>query len=357
MTTAIFLDEAGYTGPYMNDPNQPVFILAAHSVPEDRCKALLSECFGKVQAPEIKHTNVRKGSGQKGVIKLWQTLQAEGHKIVTYGAHKHFVLLVRLFDWLVEPEMHRTGFNAYDRQFNIKYCNTAYVCLNTFEGRQFLIDLLAAFETMMRERTPANYKALWKGFDKAYAAAKPSSRQLLDIIAVGKGTSLAELLEIPPDALDLAFPTTVAVVGHWRRASEGPFQVVHDQSSDMAKRKDLWDWLTSPNQQQTTLGFGDYRYLPLPMNVTSTIAGNSKDHAGLQVADVLAGATYEVCRRVVGAPCDEVYADRLIAAGLNRLTDNMWPEANWTPPAAKVEGAMEDPLDFTARNYFAAGKT
>ena len=141
----------------------------------------------------------------------------------------------------------------------------------------------------------------------------------------------------------------VALAVHWRRQSPGPFHILHDQSSALTAAKPMWDWLSSPDQQEQTLGFGDYRDMILPLNVERTEFARSHDHAGLQLADILAGAQLEVCRHLLRSSTLPDYAEALLEAGLDRVTNSIWPDPDWSVPDASGSPNATDPLDFIAR--------
>ena len=46
---------------------------------------------------------------------------------------------------------------------------------------------------------------------------------------------------LPDWLLDLALPGLVIIGNNWRKHDEGPWEIVHDQSSNMAKQKWFWD--------------------------------------------------------------------------------------------------------------------
>lgn len=345
--TTIFLDEAGWTGDHLMNGEQPAFVLASHQIPEAECAALLGEAFPRNQAPELKHTNVRKRpASQRAMATLVTRLRSEQRRIALYPTHKQFALFQRLFDYMVEPVLFERGFNAYAGGFNIQATNTAYVGLTTVLGEPFMRRLLTLFETAVRERSPVHLTQMWAHLERARSSRPGGHRRMIDLLLLGKRGSRARLNNIPDNGLDVALSAMVALVAHWRGLSAGPFDVIHDQSSSLAKHTAVWEWLSSPEQQEVTLGFGDYRDALLPLNVTSTAFGASHDHAGLQLADLLAGGQMEICRYLLGNRSNEAYAQALMAAGLDEAVNNIWPDINWRMPDKRGDKHAVDPLEF-----------
>lgn len=54
----IFLDEAGYTGRNLLDPEQPILTLASLCYSEDACKDLKQRFFNRVKAKELKYSSL-----------------------------------------------------------------------------------------------------------------------------------------------------------------------------------------------------------------------------------------------------------------------------------------------------------
>lgn len=351
MTATIFLDEAGYTGSHLSNAEQSVFVLASHQIPESNARALLREHFPKSQAQELKHSNVRKySSGRRGMVALVRAIKAENMPMAIYPVHKQFSLFQRFFDYMVEPVLHAQGIDAYENAFNITATNLGYVGLESIVGSQLIGRFLGLFETAVRRGSQPHLQAAWWLLKRARNRHSGSARSMIDLLLVSRLAGDQALEGLPPNPLDPGLSTMVALMAHWRRLSAGPFEVVHDQSTSMAKNQPIWDWLSSPEQQEATLGFSDYRDLILPLNVERTRFERSHDHAGLQLADLLAGGQLELCRHILGDRREPGYAEALIEAGLDEVVNNIWPDADWRPPERAGAADAVDPLDFIARS-------
>lgn len=347
MTTPIFIDESGWTGDNLISSEQPVFVVASHQIPEAECRLLIDTYFSHIKANEIKHSDIRKRKrSQQGMLDLVKEIKHSKLPIATYIVHKRFALLQRFFDYLVEPVMHVHGLRPYDKAFNIRATSAAFVGLPIILGDRFMDDLLALFEKVARERSRAHLAEMWKVLQDARTLKPGPHNQMLDLLLVAKPYGLHHLDMLPDNALDVAFSVVVALMAHWRQLSDGPFELIHDETTALAKYHSLWEWLSSPEQQTATLGFGDYRDMILPLNVSRTIFARSCDYAGLQLADLLAGATKEIGLFILGRSSEEGYAAALFDVGLNEITNNIWPDANWEPPIHSRVGQTIDPLVF-----------
>ena len=102
------------------------------------------------------------------------------------------------------------------------------------------------------------------------------------------------LKRLPPGALDLALTGTLRVMQTWRE-SVGPdenLHLVHDQSSNMARQLEQWEFLVSANRDpfRARSPAGEISY---PVDVSNTELVSSKKSIGVQLADVIAGALVE----------------------------------------------------------------
>ena len=346
----LFFDEAGYTGSRLSDQDQPAFVLASHAINEVDSAALLKTFFPRSTAKEIKHKDARKGAaGRAAVVELVRAIRADDLPIAQYIVHKRFALFQRFFDYLVEPVMKDRDFEAYDGAFNISATNTGFIALPPIIGERRFHRVLEFFEVAARLRSYPHLAAAWKCLERARQGQVRGAAHFLDMLLLGKIDDRLHLACMPDDPLDVSLSTMVALMIHWRRLSSGPFDILHDQSSALTKAKPMWDWLSSPDQQERTLGFGDFRDMVLPLNVERTEFARSQDHAGLQLADILAGAQLEVCRQQLGSSTMPDYASSLADAGLDEVVNSIWPDAEWTAPDARGNTGASDPLDFIAR--------
>jgi hypothetical protein len=350
MSQTIFIDETGYTGQDLLEANQPIFALASHTISEKDSRFLLESCFKHTQAPEIKHTTMRRTeSGRRNVIKLVDSIKKNGTPIKLYPVHKRFALFIRFFDYFAEQSLHRNGINAYADANNVTFTNYAFLHLEEMLGTDFMTDLLFLFQKAMKERSEDNYDRMWKYLASVTCNGNAETKKIIAILLRGQEVGITGYLALPKNALDLSLTILMALVAEWKEKDEDSFILIHDQSTNLAKMKETWDWLSSTDQQKAILGYGDYRQLRLPLNVVKTEFPASTEYAGLQVADVLVGAHVEVMRRLIGISCHEYYADQLIDSGLSEVINHIWPVPGWRPPIIENAPEMTEPFKVLGR--------
>lgn len=136
------------------------------------------------------------------------------------------------------------------------------------------------------------------------------------------------LAELPPHALDLALPGLIQIGHSWRTKHPGPWEVVHDRSSNMAKQKWLWDTLSATDFGSAIFEGPHGSNIVFPMNVVTTRFADSMAEKQIQLCDLIAGATSESLR----LPEGNRYRAKLFDAGIDKIViGTMWPSTDISP--------------------------
>ena len=113
MTKTLFFDETGYTGQDMLRPDQRVFAIASHDLPETQCKSFITDIFGTTNVGELKYTSLRRRPNhQARIIELLRSVRDAGAVTKTYVVDKRFSLCQRMFDYFTESVLHEHGISS-----------------------------------------------------------------------------------------------------------------------------------------------------------------------------------------------------------------------------------------------------
>lgn len=343
------MDESGFTGQDLISADQPVFVQASIVLGDDECRALRTEFFSGVQAPELKHSVIaRRTSGRDRIVRLVEAINAHHNgRLTTWFVHKEFTLLTYLVDLWVETAMHNDGVDLYEDGGNLALSNMAFYCLRTFQSPKFLKAHLSRFQTMMMERTPEAYAAFWRPMHADVQRLDERTRSIL-IFFVGSEMKLGyrHLVRLPRRAIDPAMAGAVFTSAHWRRTTKAPLKLVHDQASNLAKDREMWEMITSPAIDDLTVGIPN-RAAIYPLNVAETEFRDSKTSLQLQLCDLVAGASAAWLQRFTGPDYDQGYFDALTAAGIEKLKIGcIWPQPEVSPDKLGTRGMSGKPLDI-----------
>lgn len=345
--STIFLDECGFTGEDLADGDQPVFVVASHDLLEGEAMALKQAHFGGVRAEELKHSSLqRRANHQASVIAfVGAVLRADRARVAL--AHKQFALIAKIVDLLIETVMHRDGVDLYERGGNDALSNVLYFALGA-HSESLLLDVGRKFQRAVRTRSRPHVEECSmlltsRGVDEALDGLPPLFGPVLRRL----GPDF--FAELPAHALDLSLPLALQQCWAWRSRLNGPFNVVHDRSSAMAKAKWLWDALVAPEAPAAVVGRGTFS-ITYPIGVLETRFEDSKGSTSLQLADVIAGALARWARWLSrGRPASDTYAAALHAVvepELERVVAGyVWPSPSVEPSAPTPPG-IQDPNDF-----------
>src|SRR5216683_7748809 len=160
----IFLDECGFTGENLMNPDQPVFVLASHDLPEEVCAALKQQHFGGIRAHELKHMSLQKRPRQQQMVLalLRDLANRYPSRVKCAVIHKKYALLAKVVDHLIEPAAHHAGLDLYERGANLGLSNLMWLAVPVVGPPGFLDRLLESFERMMRRRTSEAYDSFFR---------------------------------------------------------------------------------------------------------------------------------------------------------------------------------------------------
>lgn len=346
----IYMDETGFTGEDLMSESQPVFVHVSTDLTDEEARNLFDRYFSGVRVRELKHSKLsRRPSHQRKILDFLQGVKSSPQRFTSCVCHKRFLLLTYLVDLWVEPAMRKYGIDLYKDGANLGLANMAYYCLKSFQSDAYLSDILIRFQHMMRKRTLLSYNVFW---DKLYRDFHTLDKNTNDILVFFLGgereLGFPHLRSLPNRSIDPIFTTAHSTVGHWRKHKDQPLKLVHDQSSNFAKDKELWDLMTSPDMDRATIGIPG-REMRFPLNVAETKFTASKEHLQLQYCDLLAGACATRARRVLGFRHGDVYSAGLEAVGLDDFSIvTIWPQPAVTPEELGMKGWSSQLVDYTA---------
>jgi hypothetical protein len=343
--STIFVDECGYTGQNLLDTVQPIFTLASLNLSESDCIDLKSEFFGRVKSVELKYSSLSKRPNQQEMIIDFIKGIAGKHEIVKFAfAHKQFVLVSKMVEMLVEPACYEDGIDLYDKGANLALVNLLFYTLPVSAGKSLFSDLLITFQDMMRTRTEASYQ---KFFGLVLAERDSDNlNELLNFFRISHFKFGYELLETA-DHLDISVSLTIALMSLWRKDVKDDLFLIHDRSSAMSKQKKIWDAIVDSQLVPVEIGY-DRRKMQFPIRVVKTSSGDSKQWAGLQLVDILAGAFTTSARWLLDGRNNDDHFGRELTELMDQFACfPIVPELKFTPEQLETtEENAVPPLDY-----------
>jgi hypothetical protein len=282
----ISCDEAGFTGNNLLNPDQPFFSYASHDFSLTESESLIRQLRFEhpIQMPELKAAKLLQS--RRGLALISDALDAMKGRYIASLYDKKLSLAHKLFEYLFEPVLQAN--NALFYRHN----------LHRFVGMFFFmlmqdrsIEVLAEeFESFMRSLEPADAPTLF-GVDPG---ENPMIGQILRFVRgynVTIAREIRSLGRVNNDnwILDLTASAVYSHLTAWGQRYP-LIDVVCDESKPLKAVDGLFDVMVNrPNGAYFEL-FGKRR--PLTWNMSKPIAfASSKDHAAIQLADLIAGVT------------------------------------------------------------------
>jgi hypothetical protein len=289
----ISCDEAGFTGNDMLNPDQPHFAYASHDLPLDAARNLVADLKARhrIQMPELKAAKLLKTSrGRDLIVEALDHL--EGRYLATLY-EKRLSLACKLFEYIYEPVLQQNNILFYRN--NLHRFVAMYIYIQLVDSP--METLVQEFEAFMRSLDPTDAPTLFGAPDDAFRDSL-----IAQILRFAKGYNFiiaeeARALKNSDSGKWVLELTSTAVMSHLTAWGERHdlIEVVCDESKPLRAMDDFYNLMINrPDRVRTSL-MGKDR--PLTWNMTKPIEFvSSQAHAGVQIADLIAGAAAAVPR-------------------------------------------------------------
>jgi hypothetical protein len=335
-----YVDETGFTGEDLLAEDQPIFVQATNDFSDEEAQQLIASIFGGIGSAELKYNRLaRNGRYHERIIELVRVLASDPLRAGAWVAHKEYALMTLVVDWWMEPLAYKFGMNLYKDGANHGMANMLYSCLEGFWSPAFRRKLLLHFQRMFRTRTPKRYEECRRFVEKEKLRVGGDRDEImryfsLSFLLLGHD----HVLGVPERVLDIALPGLVQLGHGWNQRHPGPWELVHDQSSNMVKQKWIWDAYSAATMPPATFDAPGV-VAQFPMNVLQTRFADSVQQKQLQICDVLAGACSAVLRFDRNEPGDAAYREKLLEAGIETLIlAGLLPSTDVTPESLGRKG-------------------
>lgn len=316
----IYFDESGQTGTHMFDPSQPFFALGSTNIPEPEAAEIIARTFPGQQGPELKSGNVlRRPTGRRQFLKFSQEVGARADRFCAAKLGKRFVVVSKMVDQLVEPMLREEGYDFYKDDYARRFANSVGFVVDHLLPRSDADRFLATYNDLARAPDMERLRAFTAELETLLANAPHGSEVFLSLIAYGAQRIAANGdLSALEGSNEIHVTAALECMKFWHDKNDGPFVVVHDESTHFFGRSFLWERMTDPNIEPQVLGVGEKAFR-VPIPVTLTISARSHENASLQLCDLIAGFISRMS--LPGASDDLVKFRRdVIEAGFGELT-------------------------------------
>jgi len=303
------IDESGYTGFDLLNPEQPFQGATAIGIENDDAARLIKEHFPRLQAAEIKYRVLsRRPAYHPRLLGLLRDLLS-GYKSVTYVCDKRFLLILMFLDHAVEPYYFKRKFDFYADGQNYAMGSLLAITGSTLLGKMEFAALLAAFQRAAREKSPdalgdlvaAARQTKWREFPEALGPlAQYAAPECLSEIAS------------PGVTTDAALVVLQSLISRMEVMSDKPYRIEHDQSKNLETYHDLLQQFID-HDEEIEFRQSDIASFKFPLKLTEVTQVDSKLSPAVQLADVMIGAALEAANTMTGLRAGGLDPDALMS--------------------------------------------
>lgn len=306
--TTIYIDESGFTGDDLYNPEQRYFVIASTVVGDEEAEQILRRCFPRYQGQEFKFTNIwKRGTNRNGLRTLATEIPALADRVFTFIIDKRFSLIIKMFDYLVEPSAYASGLDWYADGWGMRYMNTVHRDLLLHGSEELYDETARLWDAFARSPRNDTISAFSDHVDRTIAASNPPLSSMFDLLRRGllEFKSDNPRLEEFEDSSEIQVTSVFSSVIWWRQRRSEDFYLVHDESSAFLKQRGMWDAMLRDDVEPQRLPISDGTDVELPIRVRSTVGIKSQNSAAVQLCDVLAGFAAKAAPGLNGGTQDQ----------------------------------------------------
>jgi len=287
----LYFDESGFTGENLLSKNQHTFAYGSINIQPDKARGIVSRIIEKykIQNGELKAVKlIRRDKGKQAILEI---LDEISNDIKISVNDKKFALSGYFFEYVFEPILARKSTIFYQLNFHKYISNVIYI---SFASNDRIANkILNIFEKLMRKKE-LNYldeiiAILHDEQDKSETLE--FFEKILLFINAHKDTIYQEIESLPYWTIDLSMTSLHSLFCEWGYMKQ-EIKAFCDSSKPIDAQKSFFD---------NFIGRKDIVYspfisnkgnpVPLTYNLKEINIVDSKEHPGIQLADIVATAT------------------------------------------------------------------
>lgn len=342
----LYCDESGQTGENLLDPSQPFFSYAALRIDPLKAQEAANRLIKdyRIQG-EIKSSNLLKYS--KGRQAVTQILHEFHHDAKVVVHHKLFAATGKLFEYIFEPVLAKNSFLFYSIGFQKFFANLLYH--EIISKRPNAQRVIEDFQHAIRCKDHQRITGLFSPPNKTQQNIELSGliAEFANLNSDHIQKEFESFAEEPEKrwVLELTSTSLDSLLAEWA-LDEPALEVICDDSKPLRAFVDIFNQLYYRAQNdsrpvvKSTIEING-RSVAMGAKLTQPlILAKSKDHVGLQFADIFAGSLVH-CMNSVNSEERRAWMPMLIQC--IHKTSNILPESeyiNFNTPEAKLNAAV-----------------
>lgn len=325
----IYCDESGFTGANLLDGNQPYFTFASTDIEEDVARELVAKAidtfslqsFQKANG-ELKGAELAKETNGREALE-WIFNECRDNFLVIVH-EKLFAIAAKFFDLTFEPLI--SAYNQFLFKANFHRFVVTAIYLGLITKNQTMLEAVRDFHTIFQPKNIIDGAALKTTIDKGYLDPASAVESILYLWQLNEEKILAEYDKLRDKSeginkwtLELSLTSLHTALNYWG----GKHKVITPVCDESTPLSDLRSVMEDGMVGTYQLGED---YLPVFSGaiINPVVFGKSHEHAGIQIADLIASAFYYASNNR-----GELFAENLITNHLKQISEhNIIPDAD-----------------------------
>jgi hypothetical protein len=334
-TGTIFCDEAGFTGNNLLDRNQEVFVYTGLAITPERAQSLVEQTlrdFPRLQGHELKGSRLLKTEvGREAVTTILNTCIPDTRIIYHW---KKYALAGKIFEYIFEPALAEQNSIYYAAGFH-QFISTLLFLFFSAKDKA-AEDFFEDFATWAREGTMAALDRILPSESLVVEHHTNPLQAIATFALLHRDTIREELRPLhqnpttPNWILDLTSTSIFSVLCAWGELYD-QLDVYIDRSKPLETENEILLAMVNRKDKVRIRMFGKER--PYSFNLTKIPSFvNSKDHSGIQLADVIASAIASALQNKLRNQADAQEQAWLATALPFTLDDCIFPDIKHADP-------------------------
>lgn len=342
------IDESGYTGFDLLNPEQRFQGAAAIAISNEDAARLIKEHFPRLQASELKYRALCRRSGNHPRLLALMRDLLEGYKSVTYVCDKRFLLVMMFLDWAVEPFYYERGLNFYEDGQHYGMGSFLAVAGPALLGEEAFEAMLAAFQRAVREKSPESLRDLVASVRCTKWTEIPEA---LGPLAQFADLDCLRAIATPGVSTDAAIVVIQALISRMEVMAGGPYRVEHDESKNLATYRDLLQAFIN-HTDEVEFRSSKIAGVKFPLKLTEVVQVDSKISSAVQLADVMIGAAIEAGNTLIGQRAGGLDPEALLSLFADNQLIHLIPDLDFEGQKEFRRGSQgAELIDYFAANF------
>jgi hypothetical protein len=343
------VDESGYTGFDLLNPDQRFQGAAAIAINDDDASRLIKEYFPNLQASELKYRSLSRRQSNHDLILSLQRIILSQYKSVTYVCDKRYLLILMFLDYAVEPFYYERGIDFYEGGQNYAMASLLAVAGASLLGQAAFDNLLKAFQIAVKEKTSAAIAAL------VVAAQETSWQNIPEALGPLAQFAAPECLNAilnPGVDTDAALVVLQSLISRMEVLADGAYRVEHDQSKNLRRYNELLKRFID-HDHDVEFRQTEIASIKFPLKLLDVTQVDSKKSPAVQLADVMIGAAIEAANNIAGIRSGGLDPEAVMSLYSENQFIHLTPSIDFEEQRRFREGTQaSEVIEYFATNFF-----